>query len=144
VFDDGTLEEFDEDCRFPIRNLSEASPRSDEDARFSCNLADIDEVSDDLDIPWEILKDKDFASTNLYIGLMWNLMRNEVFLAEEKKIKYLKAIEIWSKNAMHILIEVQQLYGKLLHATLVVPKGRTYLTSLEAMLHLTADKPFLP
>lgn len=43
-----------------------------------------------------------------------------------------------------MLNDIQQLYGKLLHTTLVVPKGRAYLTSLEAMLCLAFDKPFLP
>lgn len=144
VFDDGTLEEFDEDCRFPIKDLSGASPRSAEDALFSFNMADIDKISNDLAIPWEILRDKIFAHINPYIGLMWNLAQNEVFLAGEKKLKYLQAIRIWRERTAHVLINIQQLYGKLLHATLVVPKGRAYLTSLEAMLRLAAVKPFLP
>lgn len=109
VFEDGTLEEFDEDCRFLIMDLSEASSRSINDVRFSCNMADIDRVSEDLNIPWEKLKDKSFAYANPYI-----------------------------------VIDVQQLYGKLLHTTLVVPKGRAYLTSLEAMLRLAFINPFLP
>ena len=42
------------------------------------------------------------------------------------------------------LLEVQQLYGKLLHASLVIPTGRAYLTSMETMLSLFHDSPFLP
>jgi hypothetical protein len=144
MFEDGTLEEFDEDCRFDIKDLSGASPRSEEDARFSCNVSDIDKVSKILDIPWEYLKDKLFAYINPYIGFMWDLAKNEVFLADEKKNKYLQAIRVWQEHATHTLIDVQQLYGKLLHTTLVAPMGRAYLTSLEAMLRLAADKPFLP
>lgn len=144
VFDDGTLEEFDEDCRFPIKDLSGNSPRSSEDALFSCNLSDIDEISQDLDIPWEILKDKRFACANPYIGFIWSLARNEVFLADDKKSKYLMAIKSWRERVAHVLLDVQQLYGKLLHATLVAPRGRAYLTSLESMLCLAAEKPFLP
>lgn len=144
IFEDGTLEEFDEDCRFPVTDLSGASPRSIEDSRFSCNMADIDEASKDFDVPWERLKDKPFAYSNPYIGIMWDLERNRVYLSEEKKHKYLLAIQVWKKRDTHVLLDVQQLYGKLLHVTLVVPKGRAYLTSLEAMLRLAFDKPFLP
>lgn len=144
IFEDGTLEVFDEDCRFPIKDLSEASPRSHEDARFSCNLADIDEVSDDLHIPWEELKDKPFAYANSYIGFMWDLAQDNVYLPEEKKRKYLLAIDIWRRRDKHVLLDVQQLYGKLLHTSLIIPRGRVHLTSLEAMLRLTFDKPFLP
>jgi len=75
---------------------------------------------------------------------MWDLAKNEIFLADEKKDKYLQAIRVWQERPTHTLIDVQQLYGKLLHATLIAPMGRTYLTSLEAMLRLAADKPFLP
>jgi hypothetical protein len=138
------LEEFDEDCQFPIRDLSGASPRSIEDVKFSCNLSDIDDASDELDIPWEPLKDKDFAYVNPYIGIMWDLAQNKVYLDEDKKKKYLLAIEVWQNRSTHVLNDIQQLYGKLLHTTLVVPKGRAYLTSLEAMLCLAFDKPFLP
>ena len=42
------------------------------------------------------------------------------------------------------MAEVQKLYGKLLHSTLVVPAGQAYLTSLEAMLALFHDRPFVP
>lgn len=75
---------------------------------------------------------------------MWDLEHNKVYLTDEKKHKYLSAIRIWRQRDAHVLIDVQQLYGKLLHTTLVVPKGRAYLTSLEAMLRLTFINPFLP
>jgi hypothetical protein len=42
------------------------------------------------------------------------------------------------------LPKVQKLYGKLMHVTLVVPSGRTYLTSLRSMLGIFKDHPFLP
>ena len=42
------------------------------------------------------------------------------------------------------LVEVQKLYGKLLHTTLAHPDGRPYLTSLEAMLGIFHDNPHLP
>jgi hypothetical protein len=51
IFDDGTLEEFDEDCCFPFSDHSTTSPRSDSDADYSYNFEDIDCVSDMLGIP---------------------------------------------------------------------------------------------
>jgi len=50
---DGHAEEFDEDCSTPIRDLSNRTPRSFEDARYTYTFADIDNISDELGIPWE-------------------------------------------------------------------------------------------
>ncbi|OBZ66761.1 hypothetical protein A0H81_13225 [Grifola frondosa] len=52
--------------------------------------------------------------------------------------------EEWRTSRTHTLREVQKLYGKLLHATLVVREGRAYLTSLESMLGIFGDRPFMP
>jgi len=38
----------------------------------------------------------------------------------------------------------KKLYGKLLHAALIIPAGRAYLMSLEQMLGIFNDRPFLP
>lgn len=138
------MEEFDEDCRFPIIDLSGSSPRSLQDHLFSYNFADIDAASDDLGTPWEILKDSPFDYSNPYIGFIWDIARDFVYLADAKKQKYMLAIKIWQDRPMHVLSDVQKLYGKLLHTTLVIPRGRAYLTSLEAMLCLAFKDPFLP
>jgi len=45
---------------------------------------------------------------------------------------------------MHPLVEVQKLYGKLLHASLVITAGCVYLTNLEAMLSGFNNSPFMP
>ena len=45
---------------------------------------------------------------------------------------------------MHNLLEMQKLYGKLHHTTMVLPAGRAYLTGLEAMLATCSNRPFLP
>lgn len=144
VFEDRTLEEFDEDCRFPIIDLSNASPRSAEDARYTCNFDDIDRQFAELGIPWEISKDANFAFANKYIGIIFDLQHNVVYLADEKKSKYLQAIQEWQKRDRHVLADVQKLYGRLLHTTLVVPRGRAYLTTLESMLCICSERPFLP
>jgi hypothetical protein len=43
-----------------------------------------------------------------------------------------------------MLQDVQELYGKLLHACKALPRRRMYLTSLKAMLSLCGEKLFLP
>ena len=65
-------------------------------------------------------------------------------LPDEKKAKYLAAIEEWKAKRMHNLLETQKLYGKLSHAALVIPAGRAHLTNLEAMLTSFNGNPFLP
>ena len=67
-----------------------------------------------------------------------------VSISVEKRLKYLNTIEEWERKLTHALVEVQKLYGKLLHASLVVPAGRTYLTNLEAMLSGFNSSPFMP
>ena len=96
IFDDGTLEEFDEDCRFPFFDLSKASPRSDSDTDYSYNFDDIDHVSDLLGILWEKSKDCPFSTTNTFIGLAWDLEKLTVSLGEGKAEKYLQSIAEWS------------------------------------------------
>ncbi|OBZ77375.1 hypothetical protein A0H81_02563 [Grifola frondosa] len=144
ILPDGRTEEFDEDMFFPIRDLSNNSPRPEKDANFSYNLQDVDEMSARLGIPWQREKDADFAEEFTYTGFVWNIRSQTVALSLAKKDKYLNAIREWQKSRTHTLREVQQLYGKLLHASLVMPAGRAYLTSLEAMLTIFGDRPFMP
>jgi hypothetical protein len=67
------------------------------------------------------------------------------FGTQKKKEKYIAAIRReWETQASHTLQEVQELYGKLLHASLVLPEGHTYLISLETMLAIFHDYPFMP
>ena len=91
----GTTEEFSESCIFPIRNLSNTSSRSEEDAHFSYCIADIDQISCNLGIPWETSKDQPFANLTIYIGFTWDLKKRMVALSEAKVEKYLKAINDW-------------------------------------------------
>jgi hypothetical protein len=144
VFEDGTTEQFDEDCRFPCKDLSLRTARSPEDSLYTYNFDDIDFFSHELGIPWELSKDMPFASTTTYIGFDWNIETYQVSLGSKKKEKYLRATEEWLSRQTHTLEEVQKLYGKLLHTCLVIPAGRAYLTELEAMLGIFHDSPFLP
>jgi hypothetical protein len=63
-----SFEEFNENCTFPLRNLSHVSSRSEHDASFTYTISDIDNVSDQLGIPWERLKDQPFSGSTIYIG----------------------------------------------------------------------------
>ena len=51
------LEQFDEDASKPLLDLTSTSPRSPHDALFAYCMADIDDISHELGIPWEKEKD---------------------------------------------------------------------------------------
>jgi hypothetical protein len=140
----GKLEEANENRSKPIKDLSNDSPRSEHDKSFTYNARDIDVLSEKLGVIWEPLKDQPFAPSTTYTGFDWNVQVKTVQLSESKVNKYLAAIHKWRKRHAHVLQDVQELYGKLLHACEALPRGRTYLTSLEAMLSLCGEKPFLP
>jgi len=139
---DGSLVEADEDCCFPVEDLSSFSDRGDADGLFTYAFCDIDGISEELGIPWETSKDSPFASSGVYIGLLWNLKARTVGLAPAKASKYIMAIDKWSSSETHTLEEVQKLYGRLLHTSLILPAGRAYLTGLESMLGAYNNSPF--
>lgn len=58
-----------------------------------------------------------------FISLQWDLNACTVGLGPKKLKKYIKAIEEWGNQRIHNLHDIQKLYGKLLHACLVVPAG---------------------
>jgi hypothetical protein len=140
----GIADEFNEDCSKPIQDLSHQSHRSEHDALFTYCLDDINKISDRLGIPWEKSKDQLFASSTTYIGFVWDLNSRSVSLAVGKIEKYRNAIREWSNRPTHMLKDVQQLYGELLHASATLREGRAYLTGLEHMLKVCSDKPFMP
>ena len=67
------------------------------------------------------------------MGFQWNLQSRVVHLPNEKKAWYLAVIAKWREKCTHNLLEMQRLYGKLLHVMLVIPAECAHLTSLEAM-----------
>lgn len=140
---DGSTDEFSEDVSHPIRDLSHSSPRSPHDACFTYSMADIDDVSHELGIPWELSKDQPFSSSTMYIGFLWWLNDHTVELSPEKCQKYLIAINNWWQHPTHRLEDVQKLYGKLLHTTSLIPAGRAYLTGFERMLAVCIQKLFM-
>ena len=140
----GRSEEFNEDMANPLQDLSGTSEHSPDDACFTYTDDDIDRLSNKLGIPWETSKTIPFGSTVFYLCFIWDLDTRIVTISVEKKLKYLNAIEEWEKKPTHALAEVQRLYGKLLHASLVVPARHAYLTNLESMLSGFNNCPFVP
>jgi len=138
------VEEFDEDFAFPIIDLSSTSPRSRDDACFTYCFNDIDRLSHLLGIPWEPTKDIPFSACVPFIGFLWNLDTCTVSIPKAKREKYLAAIQEWEEKTTHALQETQQLHGKLLHASFVLPAGKAYLVSLETMLSLYGNCPHMP
>ena len=140
----GLLEEFDEECSAPFKDQADSSPCPTIDCIFSYADTDINQISEHLGICWESSKSVPFGSVVPYLGFHWNLDTHVVHLLGEKKARYVAAIEEWEAKHTHNLLETQKLYGKLLHASLVIPSGRAYLTSMEAMLGTFNHRPFLP
>jgi len=123
LFEDGMLEQFDEDCAFPCLDLSSSSTRSCKDMGFTYGMWDIGRLSNLLGIPWETSKDIPFSTTPTFIGFIWDLDNPTISLIMNKITKYLNAIKVWSGSSQHVLQEVQSFYGKLLHACLIYPTG---------------------
>lgn len=120
---DDWVKEFDEDFSFPILDLSAAFPRSPEDAHFTFCFDNINHLSKILGIPWELAKDILFASCAPFIGFLQDITTHSVSIPQKKKEKYLATIRDWEIQPPHTLWQVQELYGKLLHAFLVLPAG---------------------
>jgi len=144
LFNDGTLEIFDEDCRFTLADLSTVSAHRDEDTPYTYNVADIDAISSELGIPLEISKDIPFSCKPTFISFLWDLDHLTVELPSSKREKYLAVIHTWLITTTHVLQQVQELHSKLLHSCLVIPSGRSHLTGLECMLSTGQGHPFVP
>jgi len=140
----GQTEEFNEDCSFPLQDHSTRSPCPTHDTTFCYNMHDIDSVSDTLGIPWELSKDIPFSSTPTFIGFIWDLDNHTICLIEAKGTKCVKALHDWNLKRTHALNDVQKLHNKLIHVSLIAPESRPYLTNIEAMLTICANKPFMP
>jgi hypothetical protein len=94
-----------------------------------------------LGYPMGLSKDTPFSPTLIFIGFIWN---NTVSLTATKRMKYITAIHEWLRTTAHNHKQVQKLHGRLSHASLVIPEGSAYLISLQSMLGIFGDKPFMP
>ncbi|KAF8624454.1 hypothetical protein AX15_005866 [Amanita polypyramis BW_CC] len=137
---DGRQEEWPEDLQFPLRNFPHRVPGQE----HAYTMDDIDEYSAYLGIPWQRSKDLPFSTTTTYLGFIWDLNARTVALSDSKKDKYSNALNEWRERRTHTLNELEQLHGKLLHASLVIPQGRAYITGLEAMFPMFHNELFKP
>ncbi|PAV19700.1 reverse transcriptase ribonuclease H [Pyrrhoderma noxium] len=133
---DGTYPQYDEDFVFPVQQYS--------DPQFSFSPYDLDSFSQRIGLPWKHDKSTPFADTFTYLGFLWNLSTRTVTLHPLKRAKYQAALQEWNSRPFHSLLQVQSLYGKLLHTTYVCPEGRLYLTGLERMLPTFDSNPNRP
>ena len=140
---DGTHKEFAEDCTHAVQDLTSKHP-NDTIASHAYDFSHIDQISGCLGIPWELSKDAPFSSTPVFIGFIWNLESNTVSLTTTKRTKYINTIHEWLCTTAHTREQVQKLHGRLSHASLVIPEGSMYLTSLQLMLGIFGSNPFMP
>lgn len=124
-------EHFAEDLNFPLRHITTHIQGSTVYPYYFCN---IDEITNPLGVPWELMKDVPFSSMVTFTGLEWDLDNKSIALPSQKMEKYHKAIMEWKSNLTHSLKETRKLYGKLLYACHIVPQGRAYLIQLEKMM----------
>ncbi len=103
---DGCLIVCDEDMAYPIKDLSDVSPRSTHEASFTYNMDDINRVVVHLGIPWEQSKDIPFGTVIHYIGLEWDIAQCTVVLSADKREKYKAAISQWKSSTTHTLHKV--------------------------------------
>jgi hypothetical protein len=143
VLADGTHEEYAEDCTHLVRDLIADCPNNAA-ISHAYDFSHIDQISDRLGIPWEPSKDTPFSSTPTFIGFIWDLENNTVSLMTAKRTKYINAIHEWLRSTAHALEQVQKLHGRLSHATLVIPEGSAHLMSLQSILGIFGNKPFIP
>ena len=139
--DETGIEQFAEDCKFPLKSLSVYSKAG---TTYPYDFKEISAVTDPLGIPWESSKDVPFSPVILFAGFEWNLGTKKVALPDPKKVKYLGAITEWRQRDKHTLEDTRKLYGRLLYTCHIIPQGRAYLTNFEKLMGTLFERPFTP
>ena len=111
---DGTQPQYDEDFQFPLQVLSSE--------RFAYSDHHLNKISNLIGLPWKTEKTTPFSSNFTYLGFDWDLTQLTVSLNPSKQNKYLLSLNAWNLRGFHTLLEVQSLYGKLLHTTCYKPR----------------------
>ena len=109
--------------RFPINFHSELPV-------FSYSLSDIYDLATQLGWPWKRSKTKPFASQFKYLGFLWDLSAKTVQLPEDKKLRYLAKLELWTHNQKFSKKDAESVLGTLVHCSLAVPDGRSRLPAI--------------
>jgi hypothetical protein len=127
----GRVEEFAEDMRFPIRDHSTSTtPRSEHDKRFTYALSDYEALGKELGMLFSPKKRLPFDRRTEFIGLSWDVQAHVVTLLNRKREKYHEAVQLLLAAQAVSKREAESVFGKLHHAALVLPEGRTYLIDL--------------
>jgi hypothetical protein len=137
-------ERFTEDLAYPLRALATGAGDDPADAEFAYSMRDIDSISSELGLIWGAGKTRAFAAENPYMGFGWDVQSKVVSITEEKRRKYLAYIRQWRESGpTHVLDEAQALHGRLQHICYIIPRGRAYLTALQATIYLSRSHAFL-
>ncbi|PPQ81779.1 hypothetical protein CVT24_005332 [Panaeolus cyanescens] len=129
--DIGPLLNWVDDFLFFVSPLPSPIPDSDNTApSYPYSLDTIYDVAEDLGWPWKRSKTRPFSNLFRYLGFDWNISEQTVQLPSEKKLKYLEKLRYWATTPSFNLREAENLLGTLLHCSLAITKGRSYLTTL--------------
>jgi hypothetical protein len=110
ILADGTHEQFTKDCTHIVRELT-SEHTGDTVVSHAYNFSRIDQISNQLGIPWELSKDTPFSSTPTFISFTWDLENGTVCLTAAKRLKYMNMIHDWLCTTAHDLEQVQKLHG---------------------------------
>jgi hypothetical protein len=126
----GQVEEFGKDMQYAICDLSNTAPHSEHNKLFTYMLSDYKTVAKELGMVLNPPKRLEFAPRTKFIGLEWEIQQRTIALLAQKRDKYhcavcaiLDAPSVPKHNA-------ESVFGKLQHASVVLPAGRTYLVNL--------------
>ncbi len=87
----------------------------------------------DLYVPWHPVEkkgDPEFVPITTFIGFLWDFDTHTVALPEEKRLKFLKRVRLFSamyKAAGYLLPDVQKIHGSLCHVAFVHREGASHL-----------------
>lgn len=95
-----------------------------------------------LGIPWHPDKGQDFATSFIYVGLLWDLEAKQVSLPEPKRQKFLARVSTFLSTLPCSLEEAMKIQGSLCHIAFVYPLGRSRLPSLSLFVSSFEDNHF--
>jgi len=96
----------------------------------------LEQIARPLGWPWKPSKTRPFANIFKYLGFIWDLMNKTVGIPDDKKEKYLIRLRNWpDKNSTFTKKEAETLLGTLVHCSLAIPEGRSYLPALSKFIN---------